>query len=228
MILGEETAAGQMRTVRGVWDASAVALQDDGYSYGMSVTVSSSEPVHRAFKKPFSETVTKDSRGLTRSIKTGRSVASPFAGRPSPWIAHRALDIIFPGEPVGQDAQWKVVRSLELDDGLSVDVEAVYELKHVAADFVVITYSLDVERTPVPKRYAMRSSGGDADPVMLAKNRPYVSVTCAGKAVQYLSAVLPKEAELVCRVTRETKRGKQWLNSADGQQINIRVKSADE
>lgn len=221
VIRGKEAVAeGKVRSVRGVWNVSTMALQEDGFSCRRSLSVSSSEPPHPAFNQGFSETVVKDLRGLTHSIETDRSVAKPF-GMTSPWIAHRALDIVFPGEPVGMDAQWKVVRSLELDDGLWVDVEAIYELKQIAPDYVGIVYSLDVKRSPVPMKYARRHFD---DKMLLVRLRLFVSVTCAGRAFQYLAGILPNEADLICQVIKETKRGNTWIGLAAGEQIIVRIR----
>jgi len=219
---GAASPAGQPRSIRGFWDAGIVELQEEGFSSRRSLSVSSAEPADDTFDQGFSETVSKDLRGLTRSIETSGSPAKPF-GVISPWTVHRALDIVFPAQPVGVDAQWKVVRSLELDDGLSVDVEAIYELKRVASDSVGIVYSLEVKRSPVPKKYARQAFKARNDPRFLATHSFFVSLTCTGRAVQYLDGDLPTEAELHCQVSRETKQGNTWLDSATGEQITARI-----
>ncbi len=216
----EALPAGEPRSVRGVWEVHTTALEKDGFACRRSLTVNSAEPAHPVFDRGFSEAVVKDLRGLTRSIETDGSVVRPY-GMHSPWFIHRALDIVFPDRPVGLGAQWGLVRKLELDDGLSVDVEAIYELKKIAADHVGIVYSLDAKRVPVPMKYAKRVI---RDPTLLARNRLYVSFSCAGRAFQYLSGCLPNEADLVCQVKRETKAGNTWATVAEGEQILIKVR----
>ncbi len=220
----EAIPRGEARSIRGVWEAGTTALEKDGFSCRRSLNVSDSEPAHPSFDQGFSETLAKDLCGRTRSIEADRSVAKPF-GLISPWTTHRALDIVFSEKPVGKGAQWGTVRSLELDDGLSVDVEAIYELKTIAADHVGIVYSLDVKRTPVPMKYAKRVV---KDTTLVARNRLYFSFSCAGRALQYLDGVLPGQADLICQVKRETKSGNTWATVAEGEQVTIKVRPVEE
>ncbi len=220
---GQAVPGGEPRGLRGFLDASVLAVHEDGFSCRRSLSVIHAEPADHALDNGFSETVAKDLRGFTRSIETGKSVAESY-GMTSPWTAHRALDIVFPEEPVGKDAQWKAVRSLELDDGLTVDVEAIFELKQITSESVGIVYSLDVKRTPAPPKYARRVQVlGVSDPSTRARNRLYVSLSCVGRAVQNLSGMLPDEAELRCQFLREWKQGILWTGGAVGEQITVKL-----
>ncbi len=66
------------------------------------------------------------------------------------------------------------------------------------------------------------------DPKLLARNRQYVSISCAGRAFQYLDGFLPHEADLICQVKRETKAGNNWATAADGEQITVKVRPVEE
>lgn len=214
---------GETKSVHGFLDASVVAVDRDGSSSRRSLKVSNAEPADRALEDGFSETVAKDSRGFTRSIEADGSVGESY-GMTSPWTAHRVLDLVFPEEPVGMDAQWKAVRSLELDDGLTIDAEAIFELKQLSDESVGIVFSLDVKRTPAPPKYARQVQVlGDSDPSTRARNRLYISLSCVGRAVQDLAGTLPAEAELRCQAIREWKQGILWSGGATGEQFTVKV-----
>lgn len=216
---------GNLRTAHGVLDARVETVEEEGFSCRRTLRVDGAEPADPAWSEGFRETVAEDSRGRMRSIESDGDLARP-SGVVSPWTLHRALDIVFPEEPVGQEAQWKAVRSLELDDGLTVDVEAIYELKQVTPEMVGIVYSLEAKRTPAPAKYTREvqfSRRLDSDPSARARSRLFVSVTCNGRAFQDLSASLPGRAELQCQVVRHWKQGSTWTGLAAGEQVTVKV-----